>query len=366
MKRSIVYVALFPLLLGLGCKPKYDETTPRIAPVTEAVFASGIIEPKDAYTLTSMYDGYITKSYVTENDHVRNGQTLFQLDNRQQNTQVQIAENNREYARINAANNSPVLLQIKAQIEASKAKMQTDSISMSRYERLYTTHSVSKQDLDNARLNYKSSLSAWQANTENYRVTADKTKQELANTNAQLQNAIAGNQYYNLIATGESKIYEVFKKQGDLVRKGDKVAQLGNPDSIVITLNVDESSIGKVKVGQQALIELNTEKNKTYEAHISKIYPHFSETAQSYKVEAKFTEEMPGIISGTQVQANIITNRKDKALLIPHVYLIGDNKVLVKKDKNIDTVIVTTGINSYDWIEILSGLAAGDKIVKQK
>lgn len=366
MNKQLIYVAISALLLATACKPKYDETSPVVAPVTEAVFASGSIEPKDAYTLTSLSDGFIVKSYVTENDLVHDGQLLFQLDNRQQNTQVKIAQTNLEYARINASGNSPALLQIQAQTDAAKIKMQTDSVNLTRYQHLITTNSVSKQDLDNAQLNYKSSLNSYLALVENYKATADKVQQDLTNTQSQLQNAVAGNQYYNLVAIGSSKVYQIFKKQGDLVRKGDQVAQLGNPDSIVINLDVDEGSISKVQLGQQVLVELNTEKNKTYEARISKIYPHFNETSQSYKVEARFLKEMPGLISGTQLQANIITNRKDKALLIPHVYVVNGNKVLMQKDKKIDSVTITTGIVSDEWIEVLSGLTPNDKIVKEK
>ncbi len=366
MKRHIICFPVFALLIIASCKPKYDETSPVVAPVTEAVFASGSIEPKDAYTLTSLSDGFIVKSYVTENDLVHDGQLLFQLDNRQQNTQVKIAQTNVEYARISASTSSPALLQIKAQIDAALIKMQTDSMTLSRNERLAATNSVSKQDLDNARLNYRSSTNSYLALIENYKATADKVKQDLANTQSQLQNAVAGNQYYNLVAIGASKVYQIFKKQGDLVRKGDQVAQLGNPDSIVINLDIDEGSISKVQLGQQVLIELNTEKNKTYEARISKIYPHFNETSQSYKVEARFLKEMPGLISGTQLQANIITNRKEKAMLIPHIYVVNGDKVLIQKDKNIDTATITTGIVSDEWIEVLSGLTTNDKIVKQK
>ncbi len=360
---------MLPLVLLVSitaCKPKYDEASPKIAPVTEAVFASGSIEPKDAYTVTSLSDGFIVKSYVSENDLVRDGQLLFQLDNRQQHTQVNIARNNVEFASVNAADNSPTLMQIKAQIDAARAKMQADSINMARYERLYTTNSVSKQDLDNVRVAYQSSLSSYRSAIESYKVNAEKVKQDLANTRSQLQNAEAGNQYFNLAAIGTSKVYQIFKKQGDLVRKGDQVAQLGNPDSIVVNLDVDEGSISRVIAGQQVLVELNTEKNKTYEAKISKIYPHFNETSQSYKVEARFVTDVPGLIPGTQLQANIITNKKEKALLIPNSYLMSGKKVLVMKNKEVDTVTVTTGVVSDEWIEVLSGLTEQDKIAKQK
>ncbi len=350
-----------------SCKPKYDEVMPKTGPVTEAVFASGSIEPKDAYTLTSISDGFIVKSLVTENDLVKDGQVLFSLDNRQQNTQVQIAQNNVQYAAIGAnSDNSPQLLQVQAQIDAARAKKTTDSTTLARNERLLTTNSVSKQDVDNARLNYQSSLSNYNAAVENYRVTANKVRQDLANTRAQLQNAQAGNQFYELKAIGMSKVYQIFKKQGDLVKRGDQVAQLGNPDSIVINLDVDEGSISKIKLGQQVLVELNTQKNKTYEATISKLYPHFNESSQSYKVEARFVNELPGLIPGTQLQANIITNKKEGVLLIPHTYVLQGNRVQVQHGKKIDTVAITTGIVSDEWIEVTGGITAGDKVVKLK
>jgi len=366
MNRINTVLVLLVVLSASACKPKYDETSPKIGPVTEAVFASGVIEPKDAYTVTSLSDGFIVHSYVVENDLVADNQLLFRLDNRQQNTQVKIAETNLQFAKINTASNSPALLQIKAQVDAAKVKLQTDSINQQRYDHLYTTNSVSKQDLDNARLNYQSSLSGYKAALASYRATEDKVNQDFINSQSMLQNAEAGNQYYELRAICPSKVYQIFKKQGDLVRKGDQVAQLGNPDSIVINLDVDEGSISKVMLGLQVLVELNTEKNKTYEARISKIYPHFNETSQSYKVEARFLKEMPGLISGTQLQANVITNKKESTMLIPHVYIVNGNKVLLKKDKKIDTTTITTGIISDDWIEVLSGLNANDIILKEK
>ena len=42
------------------------------------------------------------------------------------------------------------------------------------------------------------------------------------------------------------------------------------------------------------------------------------------------------------------------------------NKVLVKKDKGLDTATITTGIVSDEWIEVLSGLTPTDKIAKLK
>jgi HlyD family secretion protein len=366
MRKNFPIIAICTLLALSACGPKYAKTHPIYSPVTEAVFSSGSIDPKDAYTLTSLSDGFIVKSYVTEGDIVHDGQLLFQLDNRQQNTQVAIAKNNLQYADINAAATAPALLQIKAQMDAAMAKMQTDSVTLMRYRQLYATNSVSKQDLDNAQLNYESSASNYRAQLESYRATQDKARQDLANSREQLQNAVAGNQYYNLQAIGESKVYQIFKKQGDLVRKGDQVAQLGNPDSIVVNLDVDEGSIAKVRVGQQVLVELNTQKNITYEGYVSKIYPHFNETSQSYKVEARFLKQDNNLIAGTQLQANIVISKKDKSMVIPTGYVFNKNKVLVKRGGKLDTMQFTPGIISDNWTEVLGGLTTDDEIVTRQ
>src|SRR4051812_22893637 len=129
MGRKNLYFLLL-LVPVAACKPKYDEVSPKMAPITEAVFASGSISPKDAYTLTSISDGFLVKAYVTENSSVRDKQVLFRLDNRQQNTQVNIAQTNVQHAATNASESSPVLLQIKAQIEAARVKMVNDSTTL--------------------------------------------------------------------------------------------------------------------------------------------------------------------------------------------------------------------------------------------
>ena len=68
-------------------------------------------------------------------------------------------------------------------------------------------------------------------------------------------------------------------------------------------------------------------------------------------------------IAQTQLQANILVGRKQKALLIPRNFLQYGNKVLLQ-NKNVRTV--TTGIVSNEWVEITSGLTANDIIIEEK
>ncbi len=365
MKRWPIVLLIALSMAVYGCKQKYSEEKIKQGPVTEAVFASGSIEPKDVFILTCLSDGFIVKSNVVENDLVRPGQILFELDNKQQHVQVNVAQKNLQYSKLFAAANSPTLLQIRANIEAAMAKLYTDSINAQRYEKLYETHSVSRQEYENAQLNYTTSKSNLKSLKESLMFSEEKVKQDLDNSKATLDNAQAGNQYYELRASGYNRVYQIYKKTGELVKRGEQVAQLGNPDSIIVELDIDESSIAKVQLGQPVLVELNTQKNKTFAAVVSKIYPHFNDKSQSYKVEARFEHISPEMIAGTQLQANIITAKKENTQLIPRTYLLDGNKVLIKHGSKADTVKVKTGILSDEWAEILEGLKSDDTILKE-
>ncbi|MDJ1505350.1 hypothetical protein [Xanthocytophaga agilis] len=67
MKRSAFTYCLFLILLtslvlaGCSGKKKKEWVSPSIAPITEAVFATGYVEPVHFFTLTAFNEGYLKK-----------------------------------------------------------------------------------------------------------------------------------------------------------------------------------------------------------------------------------------------------------------------------------------------------------------
>lgn len=365
MKRTII-IALPVLLLLASCKGKKEDwVSPTVSPITEAVFAPGHIEAVDQFTLTALNDGYIKKVLVKEGDDVSINQTLFVQDNATATIQQQTASESLRIAEEQAASNSAVLQQLEAQLKAAIDKLNNDKTQLDRMQRLYTTHSVAKVDVDNAQLSYDNSVSNVKAIQQNIQATKLNLKQSVVNSRGQLQTAAVNTGYFNIKSPGNYKVYTLPKKEGELVRKGDAVAVLGNAKNLKVVLSVDESSIAKVQLNQTVLIELNTQKGVSYAGHVSKIYPEFDTNAQAYTVEAVFDTASANIINGTLLQANIIVAKKDKALLIPKGCLSPDGKVVKKSDKQKDTLSVQTGIISNDWVEILSGINQSDKVLKQ-
>jgi multidrug efflux pump subunit AcrA (membrane-fusion protein) len=200
----------------------------------------------------------------------------------------------------------------------------------------------------------KNSLASWQSLKKQYAQVLQQAKQQQINTQGQLKNNQVLEDYNKISVTESGVVIKKFKNNGDFVRKGDVVASIGNAQKIEAVLNVDENSIGKIKLGQKVYIKLNTHKEKVYQATISEILSAFDTASQSFICKAQFSEVLPQALFGTQLEANVLTAQKKHALLIPRSYLSYGNKVSLKgKDQ---PTTIKTGIISTEYVEVLSGL----------
>lgn len=363
MKIRIHYIIISIGVL-IGCKKKPEVTAPVLAAITDAVYASGHIEAVDQFVLTSYSEGYLKTAWVEENDIVVPGQVLFTLDNARGDIEEAAAAQNLQLAISNASENSPTLQQLYAELATARQKRTNDSINYLRMKRLLETNTVAKVDVEHAELAFEDAINSVRSIIENIESIKITLKQNLINSRSHYNSSVAGNSYFQLQSTRDCKVYKVMKREGELIRKGEATALLGHPDSLVVVLSVDETGIAKVKDGQQVLVELNTHPEKIYAARVTKIYPYFEESTQSYTVEAAFDNQPSGVLAGTLLQANIITASQQQALVIPRMFLTPDERVVVKRGNHSDTVAIRTGIVSTEWVEVLGGISTQDKLVK--
>jgi multidrug efflux pump subunit AcrA (membrane-fusion protein) len=348
-------------LLAVSCGKATKETTPQRKDITEMVFASGVLEAEDQYNLTAQTDGYLVKLNFKEGDAVTAGQVLAVIDNNQNIINSQSAAELHYIAERNTRSSAPALLQIEANIEAAKAKYKLDQQQADRYKRLYDEKSVSKLEYENAQLtavNSKANQDALQQQYNNQQINA--RQQEITQRYASNVNQVVKDQ--NLVkAINTGKIYEKKKQLGDYVKKGDVIAVIGNPDIIYAKLNVDETNMVKVHVGQETVLRLNTSRNKIYKADVHIILPAFDVASQSFLVKAYFNDSLDFRITGTQLEANIMVGESKHALVIPRSYLGYGNKVMLKKDNQ--QVEIKTGVISDEWVEVLGGVTEHDVLI---
>jgi len=350
MKKIGLYAAIITILIS-SCG-KREKMYAYRKNIIDAVFASGNIQYSDEYWVTANAEGFIMETYVKESDQVDLNQSLFQLSNDVQSLQSKNAFANYQNALINNSSNSPQIAQLKNQIAQLRASHELDKKNYERYSELVKTNAISQLDFEKAELQYNSSQITL-SNLEKSLIDL-KNNLQLSLDNAKNKLDIQKQYYadYHIKSMISGYVLEVNKNKGELVKKGDVIARIGG-GSLITKLYVAEEDINKVKLGQKVQLALNTEKDKTYQAKVSKIYPSFDNDEQSFVIEVKFINKAPQLYSGTQVQANIIIDEQKNALVIPKKYLIKNNKVLGANNEEIQVKI---GIINAEWVQIVEGI----------
>ena len=361
MKKSLIIIVLS--LLAASCGKKTAETKPIRKDVTESVFASGILEAKGTYDLTAQSDGYLLSINFEQGDLIYNGQILAELDNRESDFNTQSASDLFRISQFNTSSNAPALIQAKSAITLAKQKLELDSLQERRYKSLSERNSIAKVDYENVLYTYNTSESNYQTAVENYKKLKQEAQQQLITNKAakEINKIILSKNEIKAVVPG--RVYKKLKQQGDFVKKGDVIATIGNADTIYAKVNIDETNISKIKIGQHAVVQLNINKSKNYRGVVSEIYSSFDDATQSFICKIYFEDNIGFNIVNTQLQANIIIGVQKNALLIPRNYLDFSNYVQIKGQKE-KTKVVTNFI-SNDWVQVLSGIDQNTTLITE-
>lgn len=352
MKKSLLIIIVS--IFTASCGKKTEETKPIRKDVTETVFASGILEAKNTYELAAEADGYLTQVSFEEGNLINEGKVLAVVDNRESKFNQRSSSELYNIALSNTNSSAPALQQAKNTIGSYNQKMELDLINLQRYQKLWATNSIAKMDLDNAELQYRTSKANYESALENYKQVQQQAEQEVISKKASknINDLITGRN--TVVAVFGGKVLKVYKKEGDFVKRGEAIALIGEPTSIYAKVNVDEANIAKVKIGQEAAIQLNTQKRKVYKGVVTEISPAFDESTQSFICKIAFINSLDFKIISTQLQSNIVVATSKNALLIPRNYIDFGGNVQIK-GKNGKTKVETKFV-SNEWVQILKGI----------
>jgi multidrug efflux pump subunit AcrA (membrane-fusion protein) len=353
MKNKLI-LSIATACLLTACGKKTQETTPIRKDVIETVFASGILEAKNTYTLKAQTDGYLSAVNFEEGNIVNSGQVLAVVDNKESGFNQESAKDLFDIAQNNTQSNAPALLQAQNAINLNKQKMELDFVQLQRYKKLWEDNSIAKIDLENSELQYKTSKTNYESSLENYKQLKQQAEQQVISNKAvkEVNTIVLGKNQIKAQKSG--KIYKKYKQIGDYVTRGEAIALIGEPSEIYAKVNIDESNINRIKVGQEALVQLNTNKDKTYRGTVAEIYPAFDENTQSFICKITLNEALDFTIVNTQLQSNITVATTKNALLIPRNFVDFGGNVEIKGKK--EKVKITTKFASSDWVQVLSGI----------
>lgn len=353
------YYLLGFVLLFIACGKKEETILPTEGPITESIYASGILKSQDQYQAFVTVNGIIEHILVKEGDVVRVGQPILQLSNETQKMSTENAQIAANFA--DKAANQGKLNEAQNVIETSFQKFKLDSSIYARQKNLWAQQVGTRIDLEqkemafqNSKTNYLSSIQRYRDLKRQISFSADQSKKSVE-ISSRLQ------QDFTLRSKMNGVVFSISKNKGELVSPQMPIAVIGNPEAFVLEMQVDENDILQLSLGQRIIVRLDSYKNEVFEAAVTKIYPYMNERSKTFLVEAKFSKAPKKLFPFMNFEANIILQTKDKALLVPRNYLIGDSLITLKGGEKRKVKI---GLKDFQQAEIIQGLTKTDELVK--
>jgi HlyD family secretion protein len=357
--KHLVLLALSTLLFSCGTKQK--TSFPTSGTITESIYASGVIKTSDQYQAFVTVNGIVDEILIKEGDSVQVGSPLITITNQ---LQKYSAENAAIAANFNdLAANQGKLEDSKLLIESAKNKFRVDSALYFRQKNLWQQQIGTKVDFELKELAFLTSKAAYLSAFQKYRDL--KRMLEFSSSQAKKNLQISTNQAqeFTLRSKTNGIVYSLLKTKGEIVSPQTPIAVIGNYKDFVLELQVDENDILRVQKGLKVLITLDSYKNQVFEAKVSKISELMNERSKTFLVEANFTKAPPKLFPNITFEANILLSKKEKALLIPRIFLKNDSLVTLASGEE---RVVKIGLKDFQKVEIVSGIQVTDEIIKPK
>src|SRR3989441_3114722 len=329
-KKMLIAVAVVLIGAAVAGANLYFKRDKGVAVTTEAVktrdleaivSASGKIQPKRLVKISAETSGRVVNLAVNEGDRIRKGQFLLQIDPKSLRTRVESGT-----ASLQAAEAS--LDQLRQSIETARVQLQQAQQTLARQRDLWRQQLTTREALDRAENDVKAAESAIherekQVTGQSSRITQERATLESARydlSKVRIESPIDGIVTRRNIQEGETAII------GTMNNPGTVLLTLAEMSVIQAEVEVDETSIPNVELGQQAKITIDALPDKSFRGHVTEIgnSPIQSTTsgatgtqATNFKVVVVLDEQVPDLRPGFTCTADITTARRKSVAAVP-------------------------------------------------
>ncbi len=326
--------------------------------------------------------GTIQEMNVDIGDHVKKGQLIAVIDQREILKDIQKAEADYKKSIAKLENIKKVypvkIKEAEKKLKSAQASYEYAKWKFEREEKLlkeeFTTkenYEIAKRELEKKKAELEVAKAELERLKKEYKTLLAETKQQVKYAKENLEKQKVRLSYTLIYSPIDGIVSKIAARKGETVVAGLQVANLItilDPTKLEVRIYTDETDIGKVKPGQKVIYFVDAYPDKKFEGVISSIYPEpiVKQNIVYYmsivKVKPEYTKYLRPEMT---VYAKIITGEKDNALLIPNEALKYEKgKQYVYKIVNGKPVktFIKTGWMNEKYTEVLEGLKEGDII----
>jgi membrane fusion protein (multidrug efflux system) len=153
---------------------------------------------------------------------------------------------------------------------------------------------------------------------------------------------------------------------GETVTPGRECFRVEEFDPLLARIYFPERELARVQRGQPALLTLDSSPGRAFEGRVALVNPVVDRANGTFKVTIEVHDPKGTLRPGSFARVRLRTGRYDDVLVLPQRALVsedGENFVFVARGDSVSRVPVRIGASSGDTVEVLSGLAAGERVV---
>jgi len=284
----------------------------------------GTVVAQESVQVASRLMGYIKDIAVSEGQPVKAGQRLFTID------PIDI-EGGVSQARLGLD-------------QADKA-MQDAKADFDRFSALFKDEVVSRQQYEKMKLNYDIAMSR-----------AAQARSGLQTAQGQMRYAVVSSPINGVVV-------QKLAMQGDIAAPGHPVLVVENLDRLQIDTSVTEEIYQGLKTGAPIQVRVDGV-DKPIEARVARLSPAVNPMTHNHQI--KLDVAAAGLRSGAFARV-LFPSGRQSVLRVPHQAVLnraGISGVFVVDAQGVAQYrMVRTGRDADGQVEILSGLAAGERVV---
>lgn len=299
------------------------------------VSASGKIQPKRSVNISADTMGRVTDLAVNEGDTVRKGQFLLQIDPRNLESAYQRGQ-------AGVAASQAQLEQFRTAIETARANLALSEENLKRQRNLWAEQLTTKEALDRAEtearlrekemLNAEQQVATQQARIREQQAVLSSARYDL--TKVRIESPIDGIVTRRNIEQGEMVVI------GTMNNAGTVLLTLADMSVIEAEVEVDETDIPFVRIGQTAKVTIDALPDKEFTGKVTEIGNSPIQTAgqtgtqaTNFKVVVTLDSQIPEVRPGFTCTAEITTATRQQAPAVPIQAMVVREMVLDEKEQ---------------------------------
>jgi RND family efflux transporter MFP subunit len=315
--------------------------------------ASGYVVAQRKAAVASKATGRLEWLGVEEGSKVKRGEIIARLENRDVVAAKEQAEANVNTARFNLA-------------EAG-AELENAQLSLRRSQELSRRGFIAQADFDNAEARNKRAHAA----VSGAEAALNAAQAALKAAEVAVEYTLIRAPFDAVVLTKNADIGDIVTPLGAAANAKAAVVTIADMSSLQVEVDVSESNLGGVKVGQPCEIQLDAIPDARFRGAVHMIVPTADRTKASVLVKVRFIDKDPRVLPEMSARVAFLERQVTKEEEAPRTG-INPSAVVTKDGRQVVYVVqsdraaettVRTGGRVGDLIEVLEGVKPGDKVV---